>query len=213
MAKSPPDFNASASGTGYLYQIRCALLWLLDADDDAAVSLEKSDDVTFEKDGSPEEKLQTKHHIDRTASLTDASADLWKTIRVWSEDVFHGRLTATTRLALVTTGVAPSGSIAAMLKSKSEYRDEPTALARLNDVSTKSENESLKSAFSAFNLLTDDLKKNLVSRIRVLDAVQDIQGVGHEVCSRLRVAADQNKRAIFNNAAEGWWFKRIVVQW
>ena len=75
---------------GYLYQIRYALLDSLRRlrdYEDFRVSLEKLDDVQFEPEGRPIELLQTKHHIRRTASLTDSSPDLWHTIRVWASAI------------------------------------------------------------------------------------------------------------------------------
>ena len=86
---TPNPFSAADSALGYLYQVRVALLWALrrlKTDVDFVISLETLDDVTFEtKGGKPEELLQTKHHRNREATLTDASEDLWKSLRVWFE--------------------------------------------------------------------------------------------------------------------------------
>jgi len=85
----PSPFSAADSALGYLYQVRVALLWALrrlKSGNDFLISLETFDDVTFEtKGGKPEELLQTKHHQNREATLTDASEDLWKSLRVWFE--------------------------------------------------------------------------------------------------------------------------------
>jgi hypothetical protein len=82
-------FSAADSLVGYLYQVRVALLWAmrrLRLGREFIVSLETLDDVLFEtKGGTPEELLQTKHHRNREAVLTDASVDLWKSLRVWFE--------------------------------------------------------------------------------------------------------------------------------
>jgi len=86
---TPNPFSAADSALGYLYQVRIALLWALrrlKLGTDFIVSLETLDDVTFEsKGGTVEELLQTKHHQNRQAVLTDASEDLWKTLRIWFE--------------------------------------------------------------------------------------------------------------------------------
>ncbi|MGL3210676.1 hypothetical protein [Bradyrhizobium sp. BR 1433] len=81
-------FTAAASAVGYLYQARLALLLCIPHLNNGAeveVSIERLDDISFEKDGTPFELLQTKHHIDRVASLGNASPDLWKTLRTWAE--------------------------------------------------------------------------------------------------------------------------------
>src|SRR5881628_1155073 len=72
------QFSANASALGYFYQARYALLLLLGADVDAEMSLERYDDIAFEQEGTPKELLQTKHQINYTGSLSDASTDLWK---------------------------------------------------------------------------------------------------------------------------------------
>ncbi len=100
------QYSAAASLLGYIYQCRLALLESikrLKSDPDIAVAIETLDDVVFEKDGSPTEVIQVKHHIARKASLTNASTDLWKTIRIWC-DLFTGGLSEENSiLCLMTT--------------------------------------------------------------------------------------------------------------
>ena len=72
-----------------MYQARLALAECLRyAYDDLGIeiAIEKLDDVSFEKNGSALEMLQTKHHLKHAGDLTDASVDLWKTLRVWASD-------------------------------------------------------------------------------------------------------------------------------
>lgn len=101
--------------------MRVALLWALrrlKIDDDFVISLETLDDVTFEtRGGKPEELLQTKHHRNRESTLTDASEDLWKSLRVWFEGHTAKTIPPDTALHLLTTETAPAGSIAARLRS------------------------------------------------------------------------------------------------
>ena len=103
------SFSAGPQALGYLYQVRYALDLILENREELRVSIESLDDVTFEEQGSPIELLQLKHHT-KTASLTDRSSDLWKTIRVWSSFVKDGSVNSDTLLTLVTTGVAPDNS-------------------------------------------------------------------------------------------------------
>jgi hypothetical protein len=76
-------FSAADQAIGYLYQVRYALWLLLDGAEEHELVLEALDDIHLESQGTPIELLQTKHHSTK-ASLTNTSADLWKTIRVWS---------------------------------------------------------------------------------------------------------------------------------
>lgn len=111
MADPPTSFSAAPSAAGYLYQARLALalcLKYVNVDAGVEVGVERLDDVSFESNGTAVELLQAKHHINRVASLTDKSVDLWKTLRVWSEAAAKDpTLPARTRLALVTTDLPP----------------------------------------------------------------------------------------------------------
>ena len=74
---------------------------------------------------TPFELLQTKHHVDRVARLSDASPDLWKTLRVWAEAAKNDpSLPSRARLVLVTTAAAPVGSAASLLRPTQAYAAE-----------------------------------------------------------------------------------------
>ena len=113
---SGSQFSAADAALGYLYQVRCALLYTLrrqKAEPDFLVSLETLDDVTFERaGGEPSELLQTKHHRQSAAALTNSSADVWKTLRVWFEGHASGVIPASANLVLVTTATAKENSAA-----------------------------------------------------------------------------------------------------
>ena len=90
MSQAKPVHSAAQSAAGYLYQARLALAECLRyAYDDFSVeiAIEKLDDVSFEKDGTALELLQTKHHLKKAGDLSDGSVDLWKTLRVWAQAV------------------------------------------------------------------------------------------------------------------------------
>ncbi|MBK7034422.1 MAG: hypothetical protein IPH49_14425 [Ignavibacteria bacterium] len=125
-------FSAADSVLGYLYQARWGLLWALKrlrVSSDFVVSLETIDDVTFERRGQPDELLQTKHHLTRSAVLTDASPDLWKTLRVWFEWSLANTNSTETHFYLITTSTAGIGSAAAKLREFD--RDVTSALLSL----------------------------------------------------------------------------------
>jgi hypothetical protein len=105
-------FSAHAPALGYLHQARYALYLLLKSPEESELSIERFDDVTFERDGTPQELIQVKHHT-KVASLTDASSDLWKTLRIWSTYLSEKKIALPgTLLTLVTTGTSPDDSIA-----------------------------------------------------------------------------------------------------
>ena len=85
------NYSASSSLLGYLYQCKYALLDALrriKQVDDFICQLEVLDDVQFESGSNVTAILQTKHHISKKASLSNASPDFWKSIRIWAQFIF-----------------------------------------------------------------------------------------------------------------------------
>jgi hypothetical protein len=79
--------NASGQMFGYLYQVRYALKLLMSSGDPSyQISIEKFDDIAFDKEGTPVQLIQAKHHT-TPASLTDISIDLWRTLNVWFDAI------------------------------------------------------------------------------------------------------------------------------
>lgn len=117
--KGVARYSASESMLGYMYQSRHALFAFLQRNRVAPtvrVSIEKFDDVAFEVGGQADELIQTKHRA-VPGNLTDASEDLWKMLRVWSEGVRDKEFPLPgTVFTLLTTETAPDGSAAAMLR-------------------------------------------------------------------------------------------------
>lgn len=69
---SDTPFSARESALGCLYQCRLALCYSfrhLKERNDIEISSESLDDVSFSTDSSPEELLQTKHHLKSKSNL------------------------------------------------------------------------------------------------------------------------------------------------
>ncbi len=85
-------FSANEPNLGYLYQVRYGLMLIVsEQNQDAKLLIEEIDDISIDTPDSLN-VYQTKLHINSVASLTNASPDLWKTIRVWSEGITKGEL-------------------------------------------------------------------------------------------------------------------------
>lgn len=220
MADQIPNFSAAPSAAGYLYQARLALalcLRYVNADVGVEVGIERLDDVSIEQGGSALELLQAKHHINRVASLTDKSVDLWKTLRVWSEAVAADpTLPARTRLALVTTGSAPIDSAAAMLRPPAAYppgvqRQPKAAAERLVAVAEAGGNQELKAAYTAFLGLNPTMRASMLSSIEVLDAQPLLTDLGELIETELRLIAPRGKAGLARERLEGWWWPRVCA--
>ena len=206
------QFSAADSALGYLYQCRLALLWALERlrqDQDFLLSIETLDDVVFEdKNTDAATLLQTKHHRRRAANLTDASEDLWKTLRIWSEHKKAGRLLPSAALVLVTT--AQVGASAAVSYLRMQNRDADRALSILLNTARTSGSKANKDAYKAFLALDAEAQKSLLRAVVVLDASPGIAAVQDAIRAEVRWAADQAHRDAFVSRLEGWWFGRVV---
>ncbi|MGJ4998904.1 ABC-three component system protein [Bradyrhizobium sp. HKCCYLS3077] len=181
------------------------------------VSIERLDDVSFETGGTPFELLQTKHHIHSVANLSNASPDLWKTLRVWAQAAKDDpSLPSRTRLVLITTATIPPQSAAALLRAPGAYpsgekRDPKLANEILTEIAQKSENAALAPAFAAFLALADPMRSSLLSAVEVLDSQPIISELTGELERSLRLVAPSGKAAAAREALEGWWWPTICA--
>lgn len=207
------QFSANASALGYYYQARYALHLLLRADSGAEMYLERFDDISFHKSGTPAELLQTKHHKKGAGSLTDKSTDLWKTLRVWIEAMLAGSLRpAETVLSIVTTSVAPDGSAASKLRpaGTQAQRDVDGALKLLEDALKASDNRTNRPAYDAFLKLDDTQRRALIGSVQVLDASPDITDARDLILKEMRLTVREKFLPLVFERVEGWWFGRVV---
>jgi hypothetical protein len=206
------QFTAASSAAGYYYQARLALLESLRlayGDYNVDVAIERLDDVSFEAAGLPLELIQTKHHIKRVGDLTDFSADLWKTLRVWSEAAKEKpALVGQTRLLLITTGEAPPDSAASLLKPDGA-RDISRAETLLLSAARESENQVLKAAFTVFESLTPQMRQALLNSIEIVDRAPVLTELEAALENCLKLIAPRGKAPAARELLEGWWWPRI----
>jgi hypothetical protein len=216
--KRTASFSAAPSAAGYLYQARLALHLVMahvNRNSSVEVAIEALDDISFEDNGAALELLQTKHRLNREASLTDSSVDLWKTIRIWAEAcTADPSLPGRTRFALITTGSASETSVAAMLRSESSYgpggrRRPKEAAQRLTEIAQSSTNKELVTAFAAFLALTDRMRASLLSAIEILDRQPDLVEVETLLEETLRIFAPRGRASQAREMIEGWWWPRV----
>lgn len=213
MSDNPDQFSAADSALGYLYQVRCALLWSLQRLPSEPVfeaSIETLDDVTFETAGAPQELLQTKLHKNRGANLTDTSPDLWKTLRIWIAALDAGQITSETVLYLVTTENASPGTIAGNLKAAG--RDTEVALQGLEQTAQTSTNQINTAAYQAYLNKTPEERKKLIERIFIVDSAPDIADLDQLLKAEVFHAISREHQDAFLEYLEGWWFRRAVTQ-
>ncbi len=214
MAGKNNDHEASASAVGYLYQCRIALLIGLRAiptNPNLSVSVERFDDVAFDATGTPAELIQTKHHIGKTGNLTNASADLWKTLLIWSKATkADSEVPFRTRFLLITTGAAPIESAAHCLRAKDGERNEEEADKILMKTATTSTSLENAEAYKLYAALLTPVRISLLKAITVLDSAPDIVNVVDELEQELYYAAPRDQVAHLVERLEGWWFAIVI---
>lgn len=207
-------YAAVDASLGYLYQVRSALLWTLKrlkSEPDFLVGVETLDDVAFERvGGDARELLQTKHHRNAAASLTDASTDLWRTLRIWCEGTDSGQIPTTASLCLVTTGKAPDGSAASYLRGSS--RDVPAAVARLDTTAQSSSNAASQAAYAAYLAVSPAQRVALLERVTVIDVAPTVEDLDGELRLEVFWAVDKEYHGAFLDRLEGWWLRRVLDQ-
>ena len=207
-------FSGADASLGYLYQVRSALVWTLrrlKEDPDFFVSVETLDDVAFETfGGTPTELLQTKHHTTGAGNLTDASVDLWKTLRIWFEGYVAEDIPETTILYLITTAAAPAGTAASYLRTNG--RDVSAAREALARTAMTSINLANKAAYKSF--LSAGLlgQADVLSRVFVIDSSPTVTSLEDDLRSEVYWATLRKHHTAFLERLEGWWLRRILAQ-
>ena len=207
-----PNHQASEQMLGYLYQVRYALALLLGNDNsDCQVSIEKFDDVAFGEDDVPIQRIQIKHHVQHQGNLTDASTDMWRTLKVWldaiseSPDILNG-----TSFLIITTAAAPIDSAAFLLKNDN-HRDPDTAYEKLKLVCSTSANQAHKEYYAAFMGISEDTVKQLIRKTYIIDYASNIINVEKDILRQIRYSCVPKYQKMIYERLEGWWFKKTIV--
>jgi hypothetical protein len=205
------DHSAAASVLGYLHQTRWGLLELLRSPatkPDQRLSLEMHDDVAWEVEGTPTELKQLKLHVNSVRNLTNASDDMWRTLRVWMDDGRPGDPYGPI-LTLVTNSTAGEGSAAALLRH--DGRDPVAALAILENTATNSTADETAKSRQRFLALSPAERATFVNRIHVADQSPDLAGVDEEVASRLRPGAPTEQFNTYMDLVWAWWTRTSLA--
>ena len=199
--------NAPSQMLGYLYQVRYALNLLLEsAEPDYQISVEKFDDVAFERDGTPIQLIQAKHHTN-PASLTDSSVDLWRTLNVWFDAIaIDNTLLDHTDFVIITTAEAPDGSAADLIQ-KRNYQD---AFEKLKVVAEESDNQTNLRFYGKFKNIDDSILLRLVKRIKIISSASDIVDAEKDIQKQIRYSCKPEHVPLATERIEGWWFQECV---
>jgi hypothetical protein len=213
MAGADNKYGAAGPMLGYLYQCRQALLLAIELSKrfpSLSISIERFDDVALQEGSTPTLQAQLKHHIS-PGLLSDTSADIWKTLRIWSEQVkVNPQLPFEIKFAIITTGTAGVSSAAALLRPGRRKEDEEAALKLLETAAVTSANEATKVARQVFLALTMQERRSLVGAILVFDNAPNITNARSEIADLLNFATPIEHIEKLVDHLEGWWFAAVV---
>ena len=183
-----------------------AALERMDDEDDFSVSIETLDDIVFHDSDSDEatDKWQSKHTIDQTRSLSDASTDLWKTLANWIAEPGDPK----TRLVLLA--VASAGPTAALLRAGND-RDVVRARERLDRTALTSDSKANAPYYSAFLGLESEQRRALLERVEIFDGVLPATEVQQSLERAVRKSVKPQRRAALVDRLRGWWHKRAIA--
>ena len=167
------QFDASASAAGYLHQFQYALLFCLRSYErpDHHICLERLDDVSLhEPDGTVVDLRQTKRHTERKGNLGNKSADVWKTLRVWSEAISSG-VAAPERchFFLVTNSESGENSAVRLLRVGQSDANRQEAQRLLEKAGLESTNSQVQECHKALMQLSERQRSLLFQHAVLLD--------------------------------------------
>lgn len=197
-------FSAAASALGYLAQVEYALLLVLRRlidEDSFEVGVETLDDVVFHSDGSPAELLQAKHRVDRTATVTDRSPDVWKSLHNWTVTAPPGA-----SLTLMTNATAPDGSALALLRPGAS-RNVAMAARMLDTIARTSEASTMAAHFKAYLALED--RAAFLQHVVVADGLSAVADIGTDLDRAVRMAVRPQHRTALVERLRGWWYAKV----
>ncbi len=205
-------FSAQEPALGYYYQIRYGLMLILmdEEENDISLSFETLDDIVIENINSTD-LYQTKYHTNRKANLTDRSTDLWKTIRVWSEEIYNGQIDVDNGyFTLITTEKLPSTNIFQKLAEKKLSIKQ--TIDELNSIASETSNATNLLGYKAFNRLSVYQKMKLIEKIKILDSSLDFSDIEKEIKKKLRLTVEPLHLDSLFERLEGWWFRESIIQ-
>lgn len=203
--------EASEQMLGYVYQIRYALYMILSAQDDKSqICIEKFDDISIGSSEIPEIMAQLKHHTTVKGDLSDAGADLWRTLKVWIDYIESDyKLLEKTKFLIITTSMATPNSIAWYLRLD-DNRNEKLANIRLHEIAENSTNKAQKAYYEAFLKLSNEHIDKLLSKIVILDLEVNVEDIEQKIREEIRYSClPKYENAVFERI-EGWWLKQSI---
>jgi len=198
-------FAAAGSLAGYLWQLRGALLTLFDAEGSTFIEIETHDDVLVRAgDGVVETCVQYKHSF-TLGTLTVASEEWWKAIRVWLHLTTTNRTSPSTGFVFCTTLNVDAG-LACLADGGTPTEEAILALCDAMDMQARGGRAAaLERAHEAWNATDRASRCGLLRRVRVLDAEPALRQIHEHLDERIHAFGVARDRVpLFRQRLVGW---------
>ena len=202
-------FSASESALGYTYQARFALLKLLQLPEENAVLMEKDDDLDFIDDKGIKTLSSLKHKADDDR-LTDLSVDFWKSLRIWLARYNRdGRSECSLRFFIFTTSIVAEGSF--LVNFLPMQKSHPSSVLSLTERAlSRTKSKVIKPIKSEFEQLSEDEKKDFLTRVVIFDSSPRIGDVPELIIGQhMRTVRREFRRPVYERL-EGWWSDQVI---
>jgi hypothetical protein len=203
--------DAPGQLAGYLYQVLAALLLLLEnKNPEAQICIERFDDVAFVEEDTPQIVIQTKHQVFKPGSLSDTSADLWRTINSWCSLIKSNKIAAeNTSFVIITTASAKDESAASCL-TKSIHRNCLKARETLNNIAKTDSVQINQKFYHAYLSLSNEEQENLVNNIFICDKAPSILNIENDIMHYIRITTLPAFEVQVYEEILGWWIRSVI---
>ena len=220
--KSSGTHAAEGAALGFWYQAFYALLTLVTlTTDDAAIGIEKLDDVELKANGQTL-LFQLKHSISADPpTISIKSRSLWRTMKVWI-DALPVLSLAETTFHLVAVGKIPDGSpLWTLTDADADRADLVAAMTKeaehvleARDAARKAKKEKLPysdrvDGCQAFLNLTDVLRLNILRRAVIRQNSPTVAEIEKEIATHFHFILPEQRAAVAKRLLE-WWDRQIV---
>lgn len=212
--------EATAAALGFYYQSQFALLTLISQTSDAAVAVERLDDVELRANGRTL-LYQLKHSVqENPPPVTLACVALWKTLRVWIDALPLISLADTT-FHLVAVGKVPEDSPLVALCDSTRSRQallkamigEATRVieerAAAKAAGKKVPHAARAAGCEAFLALEAGTRLSLLRRIRIQQESVTIGYIPNEVAKGLHIIPEEQRLKVAEHLL-AWWDQQVI---
>lgn len=202
-------YAAGAPALGYMYQARLGLLRMLELDESSVMFIEKDDDLEFEEVGGKKTLASLKHKA-AGERMSNFSVDFWKSVKIWLARYDRdGRISCTHQYQLFTTASPKELSFHEQLTPTGKHETD-TVLTEMVKVLDKTKSDIISPIKPLFDALSDDEKRDFISRITICESSDRIEGLPKKIMDQhMRPIRAPHRPEVFSRL-EGWWTQEVI---